>query len=95
MKQFWENVFECRFAPAPPEWVDTGGGLCTGKEKLENTDTVLLDTTDLRPDYNVYKAVYALAHALHAVLQCVPGSGPFAGQSCANLEKLEPWQVWS
>ena len=67
--------------------------LCTGNEVLRNKETEFLDLSNLRPEYNVYKAVYALAHALHEHLQCVPGSGPFKGQSCARLQGLEPWQV--
>uniref|UniRef100_A0A8C5C564 G-protein coupled receptors family 3 profile domain-containing protein n=1 Tax=Gadus morhua TaxID=8049 RepID=A0A8C5C564_GADMO len=67
--------------------------LCTGNEILKNVDTEFLDLSNLRPEYNVYKAVYALAHALHDLLQCVPGSGPFKGQSCARLQGLEPWQL--
>ena len=67
--------------------------LCTGNESLRNIGTEFLDLSNLRAEYNVYKAVYALAHALHDILQCVPGSGPFQGQSCASLQGLEPWQV--
>uniref|UniRef100_A0A8C5A186 G-protein coupled receptors family 3 profile domain-containing protein n=1 Tax=Gadus morhua TaxID=8049 RepID=A0A8C5A186_GADMO len=57
--------------------------LCTGNEVLRNVETEFLDLSNLRPEYNVYKAVYALAHALQDMMQCVPGSGPFKGQSCA------------
>ena len=67
--------------------------MCTGNEILRNKETEFLDLSNLRPEYNVYKAVYSLAHALHDILQCVPGSGPFKGQSCAHLQGLEPWQV--
>ncbi|XP_076002395.1 uncharacterized protein LOC142995286 [Genypterus blacodes] len=93
VKQFWEHTFQCRLAPPPAGWVDVGGALCTGQEVLDNTETVFLDMSDLRPEYNVYKAVYALAYALHDLLQCVPGRGPFSGNSCANFLKLEPWQL--
>ncbi|KAM4627571.1 extracellular calcium-sensing receptor-like [Polymixia lowei] len=93
VRLFWEDTFQCRFSPAPSKWVDAGGRLCTGQEDLGNVDFVFLDASDLRPEYNVYKAVYALAHALHDMLQCVPGRGPFTGHSCASLQRLEPWQL--
>uniref|UniRef100_A0A667X6B6 G-protein coupled receptors family 3 profile domain-containing protein n=1 Tax=Myripristis murdjan TaxID=586833 RepID=A0A667X6B6_9TELE len=90
---FWEHTFQCHFSPPPAGWLDTGGALCTGQEDLENVATTFLDMSDLRPEYNVYKAVYALAYALDDMLQCVPGSGPFSGHSCASLQKLQPWQL--
>ena len=93
VRQFWEHTFQCKFAPLPSEWVDNGGGVCTGQEDLGTAETSLLDVSDLRPEYNVYKAVYALAHALHDMLQCVPGRGPFIGHSCASLQTIQLWQV--
>uniref|UniRef100_A0A3B3ZPR8 G-protein coupled receptors family 3 profile domain-containing protein n=1 Tax=Periophthalmus magnuspinnatus TaxID=409849 RepID=A0A3B3ZPR8_9GOBI len=82
VNQFWEHTFKCRFAPAPAEWTEAGGALCTGHEDLQNIDTEFLDVSNLRPEYNVYKAVYALAHALDQLLRCEPGRGPFPGNSC-------------
>ncbi|XP_070761575.1 extracellular calcium-sensing receptor-like [Enoplosus armatus] len=90
---FWEYIFQCRFAPPPAGWVEAGGALCTGQEDLENVETELFDVSELRPEYNVYKAVYALAYALDDMLQCEPGRGPFSGHSCATLQRLEPWQL--
>ncbi|KAM8769840.1 extracellular calcium-sensing receptor-like [Acanthopagrus schlegelii] len=93
VKLFWEYTFQCRFAPPPAGWMEAGGALCTGQENLEDVETELLDVSNLRPEYNVYKAVYALAYALDDMLQCEPGRGPFSGHSCGNLQKLEPWQL--
>ncbi|XP_042270993.1 extracellular calcium-sensing receptor-like [Thunnus maccoyii] len=93
VRQFWEHTFLCRFAPPPADWVEAGGALCTGDEDIENVETEFLDVSNLRPEYNIYKAVYALAYALDDMLQCVPGRGPFSGRSCATLQKLEPWQL--
>ncbi|XP_030600115.1 extracellular calcium-sensing receptor-like [Archocentrus centrarchus] len=93
VNQFWEFTFQCRFAPAPAGWVEGGGALCTGQEDLENVNSEYLDISNLRPEYNVYKAVYALAYSLDDMLQCKPGRGPFSGDSCATLLKLEPWQL--
>ncbi|KAG7480119.1 extracellular calcium-sensing receptor-like [Solea senegalensis] len=91
--QFWEHTFQCRFAPPPAGWVEAGGELCTGQEVIENVETDFLDVSDLRPEYNVYKAVYALAYALDDMLQCEPGRGPFRNNTCAHLQRLEPWQL--
>lgn len=92
--QFWEHTFECRFAPAPEDWVEAGGALCTGHEELQNKDITFLDVSDLRAEYNIYKAVNALAHALDDLLRCEQGRGPFLGNRCAALHTLKPWQVF-
>ncbi|CAF89334.1 unnamed protein product, partial [Tetraodon nigroviridis] len=44
------------------------------------------------PEYNIYKAVYALAYALDDLLRCEPGRGPFSENSCADIHRLKPWQ---
>nr|XP_024660818.1 extracellular calcium-sensing receptor-like [Maylandia zebra] len=93
VNQFWEFTFQCRFAPAPAGWLEGGGALCTGQEDLGNVDNEYLDISNLRPEYNVYKAVYALAYSLDDMLRCKPGRGPFSGKSCASLQSLEPWQL--
>ncbi|XP_071779923.1 extracellular calcium-sensing receptor-like [Centroberyx gerrardi] len=93
VSNFWEYTFQCRFAPPPAGWVNAGGALCTGQEDLGSVEISILDMSDLRPEYNVYKAVYALAYALDNMLQCVPGRGPFSRHSCATLQRLEPWQL--
>ncbi|XP_040902369.1 extracellular calcium-sensing receptor-like [Toxotes jaculatrix] len=93
VNQFWEDIFQCRFAPPPAGWVEAGGALCTGQEDLHNVESELFDVSNLRPEYNVYKAVYALAYALDDMLRCVPGRGPFIGHTCASLQRLEPWQL--
>ncbi|XP_041654134.1 extracellular calcium-sensing receptor-like [Cheilinus undulatus] len=92
VRQFWEYTFQCRFAPSPG-WLKAGGALCTGKEDLKNAETEYLDVSNLRPEYNIYKAVYALAYALDDMLRCEPGRGPFSRNSCAALQRLEAWQL--
>ncbi|XP_019125489.2 extracellular calcium-sensing receptor [Larimichthys crocea] len=91
VRQFWEYTFQCKFDPEGS--VEAGAAICTGREDIENVDTEFMDLANLRPEYNVYKAVYALAFALDDMLQCEPGRGPFSGHSCATLQRLEPWQL--
>lgn len=73
--------------------MEAGGALCTGLEDLHNVESELFDVSNLRPEYNVYKAVYSLAYALDDMLRCEPRRGPFSGHSCATLQTMEPWQV--
>ncbi|MCI4378955.1 hypothetical protein PGIGA_G00222210 [Pangasianodon gigas] len=91
---FWEKMFGCRF---DSDGTQTAGEdkiiLCTGDEDLSSTNTAYSDMSELRASYNVYKAVYALAHALHDLTQCQEGKGPFSGHSCARISTLQPWQV--
>lgn len=44
--------------------------VCTGSEDLMSTDSSYTDVSKVRISYNVYKAVYAIAHALHTLLNC-------------------------
>ncbi|KAI7802276.1 putative extracellular calcium-sensing receptor [Triplophysa rosa] len=94
LRIFWENMFDCSF--------ETGGReidgeqfkkVCSGEEDLYSTNTVYTDVSGLRPAYNVYKAVYALAHALHDLMQCEEGRGPFNENTCADITNLQPWQL--
>ncbi|XP_033487363.2 extracellular calcium-sensing receptor-like [Epinephelus lanceolatus] len=93
VRQFWEQTFQCRFASPPAGWMEAGEEPCTGDEDLESVETEFLDVSNLRPEYNIYKAVYALAYALDNMLQCEPGRRPFSRHSCATLQTLEPWQL--
>lgn len=44
--------------------------VCTGLEDLRDTHSSYTDVSKVRISYNVYKAVYAIAHALHTLLNC-------------------------
>uniref|UniRef100_A0AAY4DP27 G-protein coupled receptors family 3 profile domain-containing protein n=1 Tax=Denticeps clupeoides TaxID=299321 RepID=A0AAY4DP27_9TELE len=92
VREFWEDMFDCRFKAEEAE-IQTEGRVCTGNEDLTATDNAYSDVSELRPSYNVYKAVYALAHALHNLLNCVPGQGPFTGHNCASHHDIQPWQL--
>ncbi|XP_069053677.1 extracellular calcium-sensing receptor-like [Lepisosteus oculatus] len=94
--QLWEAIFNCKF----PEKTDNHNSsslksstICTGTEDIEKTKTEYSDVSELRASYNVYKAVYALAHSLHNLMSCEPGKGPFQNNSCADITTVQPWQL--
>ncbi|XP_046720769.1 extracellular calcium-sensing receptor [Silurus meridionalis] len=65
---FWETIVGCR-PPSSVNDVLNGTKTCTGAETVDYTNK-FFDVTQLRETYNVYQAVYAIAHALHQVMFC-------------------------
>ncbi|XP_061073910.1 extracellular calcium-sensing receptor-like [Conger conger] len=92
VKEFWEVVFGCSFTnySTPSASVRPK---CTGSESLHNVESIYTDISQLRVGYGVYKAVYAVAHAIHNMLSCQPGDGPFENGGCPDVFNLQPWQI--
>ncbi|XP_062993239.1 vomeronasal type-2 receptor 26-like [Elgaria multicarinata webbii] len=90
-KDFWEQAFDCFFPdPITSVIVDE---LCTGAEKLESLSAGLFEVHMTGHSYGIYNAVYALAHALHAVsLSQAKHRAMVRGGSIA-LQSLQPWQL--
>lgn len=60
-KELWEVIFECKLAKKDnAELKDT----CKGNESLNEVQNQYTDISELQIANNVYKAVYAVAHAL-------------------------------
>ncbi|XP_069053647.1 extracellular calcium-sensing receptor-like [Lepisosteus oculatus] len=94
--EFWEETFECKLNHSLN--THTHGDAfprkpCTGRESLERVYSEYSDVSQLRVSYNVYKAVYLIAHALHTLSRCENGSGPFPNQRCVDVREVLPWQL--
>ncbi|CAJ1065291.1 extracellular calcium-sensing receptor [Xyrichtys novacula] len=64
VNMFWERLFDCRLD------FENDTPVCSGSEDLRYTDSSYTDVSQVRISYNVYKAVYAIAHALHTLMNC-------------------------
>uniref|UniRef100_A0A3Q2FKU9 Olfactory receptor C family, n1 n=1 Tax=Cyprinodon variegatus TaxID=28743 RepID=A0A3Q2FKU9_CYPVA len=95
VKDFWEIMVGCQPISHGMD-ISTGKTtkICTGNEKLEKdyTHDMFFNVTQLRVSYNVYKAVYAIAHALHQLVFCQPAGGK-SMNPCLNLSEIHPKEV--
>uniref|UniRef100_A0A672Z047 Extracellular calcium-sensing receptor-like n=1 Tax=Sphaeramia orbicularis TaxID=375764 RepID=A0A672Z047_9TELE len=78
LREFWEEAFDCSFQPSlnvPKQ--------CSGSEKLKDIDNPFTDVSELRISNNVYKAVYAVAYAIHNMLKCGEMPQSVCSESCS------------
>ncbi|XP_045928924.1 extracellular calcium-sensing receptor-like [Micropterus dolomieu] len=87
LTEFWEDAFNCRLEKSTA--IDKS--LCDGTEDIQTLHTQYTDTSQLRITNMVYKAVYAIAHAIHnAVCQDTNST-----TQCDRFIRLESKQVIS
>ncbi|XP_038671370.1 extracellular calcium-sensing receptor-like [Scyliorhinus canicula] len=97
VKEFWETTFGCILnntgnkTDGTPS--DPGIHECTGREDLQTVHNSFTDVSQYRVEYNVYKATYAIAHALHNMLSCKSRTELFSNNSCTKDLNFEPWQL--
>uniref|UniRef100_A0A3Q4GEF4 Olfactory receptor C family, n1 n=1 Tax=Neolamprologus brichardi TaxID=32507 RepID=A0A3Q4GEF4_NEOBR len=73
VNDFWKIMVGCTpVLPGVHAATEDTTKRCTGNETLMNSEHVFFNVTELRVTYNVYKAVYAIAHALHQLVFCQP-----------------------
>ncbi|XP_062242620.1 extracellular calcium-sensing receptor-like [Platichthys flesus] len=85
LTEFWESEFNCRLNQSGA----TGESLCDGTEDIQSLQSPYTDTSQLRITNMVYKAVYAIAHAIHyAVCQKTNST-----RECDKLTRIESKQV--
>ncbi|XP_016359906.1 extracellular calcium-sensing receptor-like [Sinocyclocheilus anshuiensis] len=87
LKDFWEHVFDCSLNPSEIRKT------CNGSENLRDVQNSFTDLTNLRFSNNIYKAVYAVAHAINNLLSCDQNKSLNSNSSCLKLVEIKPWQV--
>ncbi|XP_036005813.1 extracellular calcium-sensing receptor [Fundulus heteroclitus] len=82
VRGFWETDFLCNETST-----ETSLKTCKASQdflELKDNDD---DVTELRYSTNIYKAIYAVAHALHNILKCSDH------QECKSPVEIKPWEV--
>ncbi|XP_036070851.1 extracellular calcium-sensing receptor-like [Oryzias melastigma] len=87
LKEFWEETFGCSFQSSLK-----GVKQCSGSESLRDIKNPFTDVSELRISNNVYKAVYAVAHAMHSMLKCGEKSEE-VNMSCTWKSILPPKEI--
>ncbi|KAJ3591118.1 hypothetical protein NHX12_009065 [Muraenolepis orangiensis] len=92
VNDFWEVVVGCRPPSAGTQNPTQTSQICNGNESLRGSQNAFFNVTQLRVSYNVYKAVYAVAHAIHYVLFCQP-VGNKTVKPCLDTSQIQPKEV--
>ncbi|XP_053216361.1 vomeronasal type-2 receptor 26-like [Podarcis raffonei] len=87
LKDFWGQAFNC-FYPDPRMPVKDDG-TCTGEERLESLPTAVFEMHMTAHSYSIYNAVYAFAHALHAMFTSRP---KHKESNNMKHQSMQPWQ---
>uniref|UniRef100_A0A8C4S314 Extracellular calcium-sensing receptor-like n=1 Tax=Erpetoichthys calabaricus TaxID=27687 RepID=A0A8C4S314_ERPCA len=91
LKEFWETTFSCYLNDnITADMKSAGMRACSGTENLNGINNLYTDVTELRISNNVYKAVNAIAHALHNMFTCTTRENH---ESCAKSVFFEPWKL--
>ncbi|XP_053216111.1 vomeronasal type-2 receptor 26-like [Podarcis raffonei] len=87
IRDFWPQVFDCALPNTTVSEVD--GNMCTGKEKLESLPEIFFEMSMTGHSYSIYNAVYAVAHALHAI----SSSRALTEKRVLNFHNQDSWQL--
>ncbi|XP_053534153.1 extracellular calcium-sensing receptor-like [Ictalurus punctatus] len=90
-KELWETVFQCKLSTQENVEMKL---LCKSNESLTQVQNLYTDVSDLRIANNVYKAVYAVAYALHSSYGCSQRDSGQGADVCTNLaDNQQPWKI--
>ncbi|XP_035240664.1 extracellular calcium-sensing receptor-like [Anguilla anguilla] len=87
LTEFWESAFGCSLGVSQTA---AGQKTCDGNQNLGDLKNPYTDTSQLRISNMVYKAVYAIAHAIQSII-CT--DKPNAPPHCNASFRVEPQQV--
>uniref|UniRef100_A0A670J6E4 G-protein coupled receptors family 3 profile domain-containing protein n=1 Tax=Podarcis muralis TaxID=64176 RepID=A0A670J6E4_PODMU len=91
MRDFWQQAFGCIFPDMTSDKVE--GNICTGEEKLESLPGSFFEMSMTGHSYSIHSAVYAMAHALHAIFTSRLRHRGMAYRGRGKNQNQQFWQV--
>ncbi|XP_033025026.1 vomeronasal type-2 receptor 26-like [Lacerta agilis] len=91
IQDFWEQAFSCSLQISDVQHQESK--YCSGGEKLESLPGTLFEMKMTGHSYNVYNAVYAVAHALQAIYKSSSKNRRSGERQEQFLQNVQPWQV--
>ncbi|XP_042329692.1 vomeronasal type-2 receptor 26-like [Sceloporus undulatus] len=90
IQAFWEQAFSCSLKISKEQGEKKP---CTGEEKLETIPGTLFEMNMTGHSYNVYNAVYAVAHALDALYKSSSKYKRSTKGGRMILQNVQPWEL--
>uniref|UniRef100_A0A1B8YAM7 G-protein coupled receptors family 3 profile domain-containing protein n=2 Tax=Xenopus tropicalis TaxID=8364 RepID=A0A1B8YAM7_XENTR len=90
--EIWETLHDCSFTGSLKTNTSVPGQKCSGNESLDDEALSRFGNFDFRVGYQVYTAVYALAHSLHNLFSARAPAHPQAPAGSLK-HRFKPWQL--
>ncbi|XP_028560438.2 vomeronasal type-2 receptor 26-like [Podarcis muralis] len=88
---FWSTAFNCSFPTYNIYRINARN--CTGEEKLWSLPGAVFEMEMSGQSYSIYNAVYAVAHAFHAMFSSRSMQKAIGDGGTWNLSNVYPWQL--
>ncbi|XP_061447744.1 vomeronasal type-2 receptor 26-like [Rhineura floridana] len=92
IKDFWQQAFKCKLPYSIVDEMEIG--ICSGDEKLESLSGAFFEIGMSGHSYNIYNAVYAVAHALQAMHSLKSKHKPMVDRGSLKLQNQQFWQLY-
>uniref|UniRef100_A0A1B8YAM4 G-protein coupled receptors family 3 profile domain-containing protein n=1 Tax=Xenopus tropicalis TaxID=8364 RepID=A0A1B8YAM4_XENTR len=90
--EIWEKLHKCSFTGSLKTNTSVPVQKCSGNESLDDEALSRFGNFDFRVGYQVYTAVYALAHSLHNLFSARAPAHPQAPAGSLK-HRFKPWQL--
>ncbi|XP_062992896.1 vomeronasal type-2 receptor 26-like [Elgaria multicarinata webbii] len=91
IRDFWQQAFDCIFPDTAVN--DMEVDVCTGREKLESLPGSFFEMSMTGQSYSIYNAIYAVAHALHAMSSSKYKHRTMMDTQGNNLKNEQWWKL--